>query len=281
MFTRYFRTNLRPVVISIGIAATIYSLIWAGSAFSDINTDRSQNVGQLVPFDITLGTLYIVVALIEMFGVFGALRQNLPIVRLYAMGSLLASVIIFGAEILRLVVHFKFKQNILTECITLAQTDGGIGDDHGFVGNRHARKLTPEQAIDFCNSAWSHDTFSDIAWLIISSIVSLVFASLAYSYYRQLLDPQFGVARFRPQGNSVPLDTFRNYNNNNQYGDYAAGSSLPYNAGMAPGRRSPAPSEFIPPYESSKLPGYGETAGDPDKKAPPTDEEKDLSGISR
>jgi len=277
MFTRYFRTNLRPVIIGVGFAAMVYSLIWGGSALSTIHPDQHQNLSQLVPFDIALGVAYMTVALIEIFGIFGAFRQSLPIIRIYAFLSLVAAVLVFGAEILRLVVHFKFKNDMITQCITAAESPDGVGDETGLFGNHHASDLDPLSATDFCNDAWSHNTFSDIAWLLISLICSLVFASLAYSYYRQLLDPTSGVARARPRGNNVPLDTFRNYN------EYAAGSSLPYNAGgsrpAAPRAGSIAPSEFVPPYEPTKLPGYGSAFDEPDKKVP-TDEEKDLGGVS-
>lgn len=276
MFTRYFRANLRPVIIGVGFAAMIYSLIWGGSALSAIHPDQTQNLKQLVPFDITLGVAYISVALIEMLGIFGAIRQSLRIIRIYAFLSLIATALVFGAEILRLVVHFKFKQDMIAQCITAAESPDGVGDDTGLFGNHHASDLDPDTATSFCNDAWSHNTFSDIAWLLISLICSLVFASLAYSYYRQLLDPTSGVGRTRPRDTNVPLDTFRNYN------EYQ-GPGLPYNAGgsrpAAARAGSIAQSEFVPPYEPSKLPGYGSAYDDPDKKAP-TDEEKDLSGIT-
>jgi hypothetical protein len=112
-----------------------------------------------------------------------------------------------------------------------------------------------------------------------SVVLSLLFAGFVYSYYCELLDPLFGAARRRPVDNTVPLDTFRNYD---RCREYAAGSSMPYNAGAAPGRRPTTQSGYVPAYEPSKLPGYGqtfgETSGDPDKKVP-ADEEKDLSGV--
>jgi len=268
MFTRYFRTNLRPVIIGAGIAAAAYALISGGSAFSDIHDDRNDNLGNLVPFDIALGAVYMAVAAIELFGIFGAIRQSLPIIRIYAMLSLVAAAMAFGAEVLRLVVHFKFKGEIINACIA-------------DVNSLDVQRDSDFSATDYCNDSFSHATFSDIAWLVVSLILSLIFASLAFSYYHQLLDPTSGVARSRPAADNVPLDTFRNYG---QYGEYAAGSSLPYNGGGARQARraeSTAPSEYVPPYEASKLPGYqfGAEEGDPDKKVYPTDEEKDLGGV--
>jgi len=276
VFARYFRANLRPVIIGIGIAATIYALLWGGSSFSNISSDKSQNLSQLVPFDIALGTIYLVVALIELYGIWSAIRQSLPLVRIYAILSLLAAAMVFGAEIVRLVVHFKFKNDMITQCIQAAQTgDGERNNDFGLFGNHRAHDLSSDEATDFCNDAWSHNTFSDIAWLILSLICSLVFSSLAFSYYRQLLDPASGGARIRPQDNGVPLNTFRSYG---QYGEYAQGAGLAYEGGS---RFAPPPiPEYAPPYEPSKLPGYQGYAEsiEPDKKA--TDEEKDLAGAS-
>jgi hypothetical protein len=74
------------------------------------------------------------------------------------------------------------------------------------------------------------------------------------------------------------LDTFRSYG---QYGEYAQGSGLSYSGGAHAPPPSDAP-EYAPPYEASKLPGYGQSYAesiDLDKKA--TDEEKDLAGVSR
>jgi len=275
VFSRYYRANLRPVIIGVGILGAAYALIWGGSSFSNLGADKSQNLGQLVPFDIGLGTAYMTVAAIELFGIWGAIRQSLSIVKLYAMLSLVIAVITFGAEILRLVVHFKFKKAMIDQCTIVAQSnDGGTSND--FFGNRRAHGLNPSDASDFCNDAWSHSTFSDIAWLIFSLIGSLIFSSLAFSYYRQLLDPTSGVARSRPQDNNVPLDTFRSYG---QYNEYAQGTGLSYNGGAA--RASPPASEYAPPYEASKLPGYGQSYAEsiePDKKH--TDEEKELAGAS-
>lgn len=121
-------------------------------------------------------------------------------------------------------------------------------------------------------------TISSLTLLTMCQVCSLLFASLAYSYYRQLLDPSVSVARPRPTGNNnnVPLDTFRNYG---EYNAYAQGSGLPYDAGA---RSSPRPqSEYAPPYEASKLPGYGggyAADTDPDKKV--SNEDKDLAGVS-
>jgi len=274
VFTRYFRANLRPVVIGIGIVGAVYALIWGGSSFSNLNSDKSQNLGQLVPFDIALGAAYMAVAAIELFGIWGAIRQSLSIIRLYAMLSLVVSVISFGAEILRLVVHFKFKGPMITQCENAVQSDSNNSD---IFGNHRTHGPSPQDAIDFCNDAWSHRTFSDIAWLIISLICSLVFASIAFSYYRQLLDPTSGVARTRQQDN-VPLDTFRSYG---QYGEYAQGTGLAYNGGAA--RASSAAPDYAPPYEPSKLPGYGQSYAeqvDSESGKKNTDEEKDLAGVS-
>lgn len=216
------------------------------------------------------------VAAIEVFGIWAAVRQNLHMVKLYVTLSLFVVVIVFGAEILRLVLHFKFKGPMINECIALVNSDSDPGDGFGFLGSHHPHGLIPADASDYCNSAWSHNTFSDIAWLIFSLIGSLIFSSIAYSYYRQLLDPSSVATRYpRRQPDNVPLDTFRS---NNEYSQYSEQRGLGYNAGPS----NPPPSEFVPPYEPSKLPGYAGYAEsiEPDSKLKGTDEEKDLAGVS-
>jgi len=275
-FSRYFNYNLRPVVIAVAVAAAVYAIIWGASAFSSLSPDKSHNLGQLVPFDITLGSVYMAVAAIEIFGIWAAIRQSRPMVRLYVMLSLFAVVIIFGTEILRLVVHFKFKQPMIKECIAIASSNSTTDDNFGFIGSHHAHGLQLPDAMDYCNDAWSRNTFSDIAWLVFSLIASLIFSSIAYSYYRQLLDPSSLATRYpRRQPDGVPLDTFRSQGD---YGQYSQQTGLGYNAGPS---SSQAP-EYAPPYESSKLPGYSGYAEnvDPDSKVKSTDEEKDLAGVS-
>jgi hypothetical protein len=71
----------------------------------------------------------------------------------------------------------------------------------------------------------------------------------------------------------VPLDTFRNYGEYNDYPYPRQGAGLSYNAGNRP------ISEYAPPYEPTKLPGYGTsfTEHEPDKKN--SDEDRDLAGV--
>lgn len=110
-----------------------------------------------------------------------------------------------------------------------------------------------------CAENFSRNSISTIVWLIIGTIVALFFASLAYSFYRQLLDP----LAFRAQAPSdqVRLEALRRPYAQGQYG-YA---SEPLHGGAYGGGLNPYPAfapplgppPGAPPYESAKLPGYG------------------------
>jgi len=268
---------LRPVIIGLAIMAAIWSGVWGINAFENISPD-SQNVKSLVPFDIILGSLYIGVTAIEIFGAISAFLQNLALIRLYSLLTLIAALLVSGAEMLRIVIHFKFKSTIISQCITFVMSDND-DDGIGFFGSHHANGLSQADATSFCNQAWNHDTFADIAWFIISIILTLLFSSIAFAYYNQLLDPSSASTRMprnrNRQQDNFPLETFT--------------PSLPYNSNQEGTSRynpppGPPPSEspFAPPYEASKLPKYGYSedghAKDDGKKA--TDDEKDLAGVN-
>jgi len=273
-FARYYRHSLRPLVICVGVASAIWAAVWGISAFQDISVDNG-HVKNLVPFDIVLGTLYMSVLVIEIFGVFAAFRQSIPLVRSYSFLSLVVAIIVAAAEILRIVIHFKFKNDIISECTTLAQTDDD-STDIGFFGSHHANGLSPTDAAEYCNNAWSRDSFSDIAWLLVGLVLTLLFSSIAFSFYRQLLDPSIHVTRpsARNQNpyaqDNVPLQTFRpTYN--------------PPPGAPPVQREADRDSMYAPPYEEGKLPGYGAGIGASevgDVKKDISNEEKDLAGVN-
>jgi len=241
--SRYYRYDTRPLVIGSNIAATLWALLWGISAFQNIGPDNSHSLHQLVPFDIILGSLYMGVAAIEIFGIISAFRRNLPLMRIYAFLSIIALLLTSGAEIVRIVVHFLFKKALIDEC-TNDVTGDLVSDNFGFFGSHNVHNLSPSEAADYCQSAFDHDTFTDIAWLIVGTLLGLLFVSIAYSYYHQLLDPSSVASRFRTT-NSVPLQTF-------------GGGPGPYNppqGGYHMDNRSV--DGFVPPYDAAKLPGYG------------------------
>jgi len=274
VFGRYYRQSLRPVVIGSGIAAALWALLWGISSFQTIHPDATHNLHQLVPFDIALGALYMGVMVIELFGVFGALQRSLAIIRIYAPLAFVALLITTGAEILRIVIHFMFKSALINECITDVQGDI-VFTNFGFFGTHDAHNLTQDEAASFCQSAWDHDTFTDIAWLLVAILIGSLFASIVYSYYRQLMDPTSMESRMTNQ--NVPLQTFGGPAPYAQ-GPYTQGPYGP--GGHAYGQSIDGLNYGAPPYDNAKLPEYGYT-GAGERDIPGEKEPEEIQGGSR
>jgi hypothetical protein len=123
-----------------------------------------------VKFDVVLGVLYSIVAVIEAYGIAAAISAKIPLVRIYAMLSFLAVALVTSVEILRLVLHFTFKQAMINNCFndihgqTETVTDGGIFNPH-----TSSQTISDAEATRDCNDAWSNYTFQDIAWLIVAA----------------------------------------------------------------------------------------------------------------
>jgi hypothetical protein len=214
----------------------------------------------LASLSATLGALYMATFVIEFFGVVSAVTQRLMMVRIFAFASVLAATFAIAAGFLRTIVHFTLKEDLINECTTIAN-NATVTYTNGLWGPTTTDVLTLQEAQEWCNDAWSHDSFSEIVSLIIIIILGILFSALAFSYYRQLLDPTANA--FRAPSNQVRM------------GDYPSRYNAPYDSTVPtlgynyPRRYTAAPvgeerdEAFVPPYESdgAKLPGYGVGVG--------------------
>jgi len=258
------RTNLRPVLIVCTILGTIWSLVWAAGAFEDMNGDKQNNdLKKLVTFDIVLGSIYAGVAAIELFGLAAAVTRRIGLVRIFVTLSVAVIFIVAGAELFRTIVHFAFKSAIIEECL-LEVNGSTVQTSFGFWGGGSSfHTINLSEAQNFCNRAYSRSSLSVILWLLFAALSALFFASIAYSFYRQLLDPTF----FRAQSRMAPSDQVRleaygtRYDMPPQQG-YGGGYN-PYPSFAPPPGPPPnqSQSQFAPAYEATKLPGYGEGVG--------------------
>jgi len=228
-----YRRNLRPVVLTCTVLAGIWTLVWGVSSFQDIGIDN-QTASILGTFDIILGALFMGAAVIEAFGAFSALTQRLALIRIYSLLSLVAALIVFGAEVITVVLDFKFKSDLISECTT-ANTFGSNFNGRGWWGNTGG--LDSGDAQSFCSNLWNRAVFGDFAWLFVSTIVSLMFSAIAFAYYRQALDPA-STAYPRAPSDRIRMQAYAPY-------------SYPPPAGPPP------QPEFVPPYDPAKLPSYG------------------------
>jgi len=204
---------------------------------------------------------------VELLGLIAAALQKLFIIRLYAFLSLGTAVIVIGTELLRVVIHFVFKQTLIDECTNLVKGDT-VTTRFGIWGPTTTTILDDESARSFCSSAWSHDSFSEIAWFIVTAVCSLLFASVAFSYYRQMLDPTSPAnasrapsaqarAAMYPEHYSPP------YAGDGGFGAYGRGGAGAVGQYAPPPGPPPAASStaYVPEYDPVKLPEYDSKDG--------------------
>ncbi|CAE6435015.1 unnamed protein product [Rhizoctonia solani] len=249
---RAYRYNLRPVALTCSVLAWIWTLLWAIRSFQAVAGDRA-SFSRIVAFDITLGVLYTVACLIETLGLFAMFRQHAKLVGLYSWASVGAVIIVLVAEVIRIILHFTLKGSLIDEC-TRENTGDIVVERGGFWDPTTASILTEAQARQWCNNAWSRGSFSDFAWFIVSALLGTMFVSVNFAYWRQLLDPTSVVSRYPrapseqygmgalPPHHPQPHNPYAQQ----QYNPYSYGQPDPF-----------ARSEFAPPYDAQKLPGYG------------------------
>jgi len=247
---RVYKSSLRPVVIASGSIAALWALLWGIGAFQDISVDKD-HAPRLQTFDIVLGSLYIGTCVLELFGVIAAFLRSLPLVRTYSFLSVGIALIVSAAEILLIVIHFAFKSTLINECTALA-TNQTITTRLGLWFPPVHTTLDADEASQLCNNAWSHDSFSGIAWFIVSAILSLLFAAVAFGYYRELLDPMATRAPRQPGVNTNDNYPLQNYGQSGI-------PEVPYSRGYQPPQGPPPDLDEDAPYGGAKVPSYTET----------------------
>jgi len=249
------RTNLRPVIIGFTIAALIWSLIWTAGAFEDIRKETN-DMHPLVIFTLIFGSLYAAIAAIMLFGLVAAVTQRTPLARLFSGFALFTVVLVGAAELTRTIGHFMHRGPIINQCENASKST--TSEASLFWGGESGRDLTADEAADFCTSLYNRASASTIAWLLLSMIFALFFASIAFSFYRQLLDPNTFRAPRAPS-DLVRLDALRHQQE--PYG----GGYMPYPGFHNATNYAPPPGPpplglggyNAPPYEDRELPGYG------------------------
>ncbi|KAG8755103.1 hypothetical protein FRC14_004363 [Serendipita sp. 396] len=233
-------------------------------------------ISAFVPFDIVLGVLYLVIALIEAFGVTAAIMSRLPLVRIYAYLSAFGVVAVVAIEVIRLVLNNVYKKAILDECfkelrgLTLTTTTGSI-----FNPNTTSTVLTDGQAKDLCNDWWVKSIWRNVGWLVVALFLGIMFALVNIAYYRQLADPallrtQAPSAAYRMEamryGNNQPYNDDQNIPGYNPYVTQSYANYVPaYTGQNAPYAAPPGDGDSKPPGYTS-APGY-EAFGQGDEKA--------------
>ncbi|WVR08537.1 hypothetical protein IAU60_005592 [Kwoniella sp. DSM 27419] len=173
--------SLRPIVIFTGFIGAIYGIALGVACIKDLGDDGE--TAKMKLFDIIMAILYFVIGGIEVFAIFVAFVQKLPLARFLLYLAPAGLLINTANQVIAIAVHFSMKDDLIKQCVNDELGDMGV-DRFGTVS-----EITQDQAQSICDNAWDRGTWSVFAWLFLSLILSLLFASICLSYYRQLLDP--------------------------------------------------------------------------------------------
>ncbi|KIM41245.1 hypothetical protein M413DRAFT_445282 [Hebeloma cylindrosporum] len=254
--TRVYRRNLRPIVMSLAFLGAIWTLFSGIGFFRNVSIYNNNNASKLALFSIVLGALSMAVFVIELFGIFAAAREKLPLVRGFAYLSILVTAIVAAIGLIDVVIHFTLKDEIISTCTK--QTEGGTIYYGGIFGPIDGGTVNAGEARDWCNRYWNRDSWSDIITFLLLTFVAGFFATVAFAYFRQVLDPTSPANALRGPAQHRTGAFPSHYNP--PYGGGGPGY-YPY-----PAPQGPPPDQddaFVPPYES-KPPGYVQGAYKPD-----------------
>jgi hypothetical protein len=251
---RVYTRNLRPVIIAVGSLSALWTLLSAISAFRDINIDKDNHFSKLATFSVVLGIMYMVACVIEVFGVTAAVTQRLGLIMIYAMASVVSALLVVGASLVGVVVHFTLKNDLISECTTLSTGENG-SFRFGLWGPSVSETLTPSEAASFCQNGWDHDSWADIVSLIIEIILGVLFSVMAFAYYRQMQDPTSVANTFRAPSNQIRGGGGYPQHYNPPYGSSSV-PNLPYGAGPMPTTTYAPPPGPPPQFGGASAPGY-------------------------
>jgi len=178
------------MILGTAFVGFIWAVAMGFSSLRNRNDDGETTREKL--FDIIIAILCFVVAGIELFAFTVGMMQSLGLAKLLRILAPVGVVVAFGSNLINVIEHFAFKSDLINQCIKNT-SDDLVFDSTGGLGN-----ITSTQAEQICDSAWRHDTWSVFAWLFVTLLFSVIFASIALSYYRQLLDP----SSVRQRGNN-------------------------------------------------------------------------------
>lgn len=238
---KMYRSNIRPIIIAGSIFAILWSLASGVSSFRNVPVFDNNHETKLGIFYIIIGALYMGVMAIEAFGIFATVTRRLTAVRTYSYLSVIVAVLIGAAGLIQTIIHFAFKNDIITVCSTVNTGDHVFFT--GFFGPVDGGVLTPEGAEDWCRRQFDHDSFSNIVAFLVTTFIATVFTLFVFAYLRQLSDPTSiaNVQREPVRMNAYPARYNPPYNPS-------------YNQYQAPNGPPPVMSSdaFVPPYEGSE-----------------------------
>lgn len=240
---RMMQSNLRPVVLFIAFATGLWAFLWAISSFRLVTDPNVGEVPGLKVAALSMGILYTIATIVQLFGLFAVSMRKLSLVRIYAFGSILTALCVLAGSLTQIIVHFAQKKALLAVC-TSDTTGDTIFYSWGIWGPVSSTTLSQTDAAQWCNDAWNRASWRNILSLLIQICVAAFFLFVIFGYYKQLQDPNSAAHGYRIR-NQYPLGTYPQ----EQYVGFPPPQGPPP---AAYGLDQP----FVPPYDSAKLPTY-------------------------
>lgn len=253
--SRIYKTPLRPIILVGAFVAALWSLVSGISAYRNVPYFDSNGESNLGVFYIILGSIFMGIAAIESFGIFAAATRRLALFKAFAYLSILVTLMIAAAYIIQVVVHFRFKDDIINVCANINTGDQVIFT--GFFGpTSFDGIIDPLEALAWCSRLFNRDSFSIIVALLAATAVSVLFLLFVFAYLRQLRDPGSVANRESGRRNAYPARYNPPYNPTYQY---------PPPDGPPPIKANENDAFVAPPYpgDDTKPPRYeGDFKGD-------------------
>ena len=120
LVTRVYTRDLRPPVLVVSIIGLIWS-VWSGVSYLQ-DTNSTGETAKLRLFDIIIGVLILVLALIEVVGIVAIWRNQLGGLQAYAWLAGIGAFLVLGIEILRLVLQCVEQRGRLTPPASCSRT---------------------------------------------------------------------------------------------------------------------------------------------------------------
>jgi len=177
--------DMRSTVIVISIINAVWTLLWGIDIIEDVNSYQDDKQPKLHTFGIVLSALYFGACGTEIFGIVAAAIHKKKVAQVNAWVSVVGALAVIGAGFIRVVTHFTLKSDLISECIQVVTT-GGVEFRFGIWGPRIHETLNQSDAQNFCNSGWSHDTASEIIYLIVEIILAGFFVVITFAYAKQI-----------------------------------------------------------------------------------------------
>ncbi|KAF6745936.1 hypothetical protein DFP72DRAFT_779223, partial [Ephemerocybe angulata] len=275
--TRVYRGNMRPVMIVVAFLAALWSLFAAVGYFRNVSYYNRRTATSLAVISIILGAIYAFICVVEAFGIFAAVTQRARLTRIFAWLSGLIFILVVGTGLAKVVIHFALKNTIINTCID--SVDGGTYYFSGFWGPVTSGTIDTVTATDWCNRSWNRGSWSEIISFLCTSFLAAMFASIAFGFYRQVLDPSSVANAWRAPA-TARNDTFPSH----YAPPYVGGQQYPNTAPPYAGYSSnnywvPPPGGPPPVNDASKPPGYeGWGYGAGANAAPPPDNKDPFAG---